>query len=143
MKRFAVTLSVLIIAGHLLTEASEISENVFPYLKKVYIHPFIDPDYKFPYPQGVNILWWIYYCTNDFLWIVTFFVSAMIAAKYSFRLFRVCVVFFIYHVVDHFMLWYNYKTGHVVYWLMGAAFTGAIISMFLPERKTGRVAAME
>lgn len=143
MRRLPIALCIILVLGHLLTESGELIEHAIPELKQVYIHPFISSSYKFPYPEGINILWWIYYCTNDLLWIFTFFCAAVIASNYSFRLFRVCAVFFVYHVIDHFMLWYNYKTGHVLYWFMGLAIIACTISMFLPERKSGRVASME
>lgn len=142
MRRLTIWLAVLLILGHLLTEASIVLELTFPYLKTVYIHPFISKSYQFPYPEGVNILWWVYYCTQDFLWMTTFFVGCIISVQYSFRIFRVCCVFFAYHVADHFLLWYNYKSGYFAYWLMIASIAFSIVMMFLPDKKQGLVKSM-
>lgn len=139
IKGLTIQLAILLIAGHLLTELSEVLEHLHPSLKSVYIHPFISQSYKFPYPEGINILWWIYYCTNDFLWIITFFVAAVISSHYSDRLFRICAIFFVYHIIDHFMLWYNYKTGHGMYWIAAAAYVSASLMMFTKDKMTAPV----
>jgi hypothetical protein len=143
MRKLTIGLAVILILGHLLTEASIVLELTFPYLKTVYIHPFISRSYQFPYPEGINILWWVYYCTQDFLWMTTFFVACIISVQYSFRIFRVCCVFFTYHAVDHFLLWYNYKSGYLAYWLMLLSIVCSIVMIFIPEKKRASIKYME
>lgn len=132
----------LLILAHLLNELSPLAQRVDSSLKDVYVDPFIN--YHWPHDErGINILWWIKYCTDDFSWIIVMFVLCRVAAKYSFRMFTIAGLWFLYHIIDAFMLWYNYRTGHYVYWILVPVIAGCIVALFIPERKTGQVKSMK
>lgn len=111
-----IAIIILLIVFHVLLESAEIIERIWPWTADVYIHPFIN--YHWPYDErGINLLWWINYCSNDALWIVTFISLAYVAKFYSKRLYYVALVFLGYHCFGHLMLWYNYRSSHYLYWL--------------------------
>lgn len=138
MKKLAIGLLVF----HVLLESAEVMEKIWPALAEVYIHPFID--YTWPHdPRGISLLWWINYCSNDLLWIVTYYVMGRIAKAYSYAMFRVAYTFFVYHIIGHFMLWYNYRTGHAMYYIMAVAAIFCILAIFRPEKETARIRSLQ
>lgn len=143
MRRYTLFIAVLLIAGHLSLEFGELLEKLFPEYAEMRIDPFWDSSYEFPGGQGIPLKWWVYYVSNDFLWVVVMFALTIVSGQYSFRLFRVCFIFFLYHIFDHLLMWYNYRSTHWVYWLMGIFYTAAVISMFFPEKKTAVIKSME
>lgn len=147
MKHFSIAIAVLLILSHVTLESAELLEHLFYGLSNQYINPFLNPSYHFPVikgqPEGIRLVWWVKYVCDDFLLIATFFAMSVISYKVSWRLFRVSVVFFVYHLVDHFLLWWDYRSSHLVYWIMGISYIIAILLIFMPERKQGRLKSME
>jgi len=84
-------------------------------------------------------VWWIKYVTDSIFVIAVFFVLVRVAWNYSTRLRACALCLFGYHLIDHFMLWYNYRTGHALYWAMGFAMIGCVVSMFGKEPEGGKV----
>lgn len=127
--------------GHLSTELASGMEYLYEG-KIFYVSPFFDPTYKFPEAKGtpegtINLYWYIKYLTDDFLWCVTFFVMAQIAKMYSFRIFLVACIFFVYHIFDLVMCVWNFKSYH---WLYAGVYVAAgfsIIALFIPEKRQG------
>jgi hypothetical protein len=144
VNRVVIFLCILLIVGHVSTEAGAILHKFYDELYLIKINPWLDKSYVFyGDKQGISIIWWVKECCNDFLYICTYFVVSISAAAYSFRLFRVAGLFFIYHVISHFLLWYNFRTTYEVYWLLNITIIACIVAMFIPDRKTGRVVGME
>lgn len=153
MKRFAITMTLLTALAHLSLEFGYWMElldkkrkthwaeiNIRPWLDNQYIFPVYDPKV----PEGyIALKWWVYTVALDFFTIVIFFVLAKVAIRYSFLLFRVFGLYFIYHVIDHFMLWYNYKSTGTMYLVLNGAIILTIISMFLPEKQKAIVISLE
>jgi hypothetical protein len=141
MKLKIIIFAGLLILAHILTESAEIIERLVPRIKTMKIHPFLH--YEWPHdPEGFPLLWWIKYNTEEFLWCCTFFVMAQIAREYSYKMFRVSLVLFCYHMIDWFMLWYNYKQTHFMYWIGGAGLIVCFIFLILPEKKEAKVKSM-
>lgn len=67
------------------------------------------------------------------------FVLCRIAEKYSFRMFTIAGLWFMYHIFDAFMLWYNYRQSEWTYIVAVSLITATTVLLFLPERKTGQV----
>lgn len=142
MKKITIILCSLLIAGHLLTELGSVL-YLINRPKTWHIDPFLSPSYEFPGGEGIDLYWWIKWVTDDLLWCITFFVLAKIAYQVSFRLFLVGSVFFLYHAIDHFMLWWNYKTSYWMYWVMITAVIATIASLFMPEKKQGIIKSLQ
>lgn len=135
---------VLLVFGHVLTEAAEIMQSVNPGLASTKINPWIDRDFVFYNdPEGIKLMWFVKYFTDDILWIITFFCFTMLAYRLSLRLFLAGCIFTLYHVIDLFMLWYNYKTFTWLYWYLATACVCAIICLFIPEKRRAVIKYMK
>lgn len=143
MKWIITIIAILLIFGHFQTSIAARAAKIWPELKTTNIKPFIRKSYEFPIKEGINVLWWIKYCCEDFLWIITMFCFAKVSYIVSFRLFLVCCVFFIYHLVDGFMLWYDYKTSSGLYWLLDIACFLSVLLLFFPDKKTAIIKSMK
>lgn len=142
MKRFSILICVFLIFGHLLLEAGAAYQK-YKGFERIYINPFLSGSYEWYDSKGIDIYYWVQMNCTEFLWCVSFFVLAMIAYQYSFRLFRVGLIFFSYHVIDWFMLWYDYKTSNLFYVYLNGAILISIIVLFFPEKKQGAIKSMQ
>lgn len=141
MRKLTIILCVMLIAGHILTELGSVLYLI--YRPKAWtIDPFLSPSYEFPGGKGIDLYWWIKWVTDDMLWCITFFVLAKVAYQYSFRLFLVGCIFFMYHLIDHFMLWWNYKTSYWLYWILIVASILSVMALFRPEKKQGIIKSL-
>lgn len=132
MKKVAIIVSVLLIVGHLLTEIPSIISRANKewwqaMQKKV--------DLFYAYDMEMELFWYFKMSADDFLFSVTFFSMAWVSKRYSFRLFLIFGVFFLYHFFDGLMFWYNYKTSHWLYWTFLAAVILTISFLILPVEK--------
>lgn len=141
MRTFSIIICILLIFGHGLLESGALLQRYNNYTP-VYIDPFWSPDYKWFDQKGISFYHWVQMNCVEFLWCTTFFVLAKVAYKYSFRLFLIGCVFFIYHVIDWFMLWWDYKTSYLFYWFLNGAIVMAIVSLFAPEKKQGIIKSL-
>lgn len=134
MKRKIIWVSIVLILSHLLLELSEIMERIWPHLATVYIKPIISssftPDWYVN--NGFNYLWWVKYNCDDLVWCISFLTMARIAYEFSFRLFCIVGMFFIYHVLDIIMLWWDYKTSHWMYWLLNVIIIISVVIILYP-----------
>lgn len=122
MGRTIIIAAALLIFGHSLSELSEVVER-FRVSGSVY--PFVHPPAWAS--DGINVLWWIKYNTDQALMVICFIVFTMIAKLCSRRLWIIALIFLSYHIVDWFMLWYDYKQSHVMYWLLIADVIAACV----------------
>lgn len=152
VKRLVIFVSLLLVVAHILPEMGEILEHLNKFINKhivnigdinkIYINPFLDRSYVFPVypgePAGIKLTWWFYYWGNDFLLVVFSFVATKIALQFSYKLFMICGIYFVYHFLDHLMLWYNFKSTHEFYWVIHTLNVICIaILIFKKEKKTG------
>lgn len=134
MRVFIILICITLIFGHFLLESGALLQKYNDF-RPVYINPFRSPDYQWYDPKGISIYHWVQMNCVEFLWCATFFILAKVAYKYSFKLFLVGCVFFIYHVADWFMLWWDYKTSNLFYYFLNGAILIAVIMVFIPEKK--------
>lgn len=155
MKRLKIFSAVWLIIAHLQLEIAPVMERTRPAYAREYINPFWNKEYVFPsyqcpgneqysWPKGkMPRAWWIKYCCNDFYRIIVFFVLTMVCLQYSFLLGRVAAIFFLYQVIDHLLLWYNYRSTQWHYYLMNGAIVIAIIFLFIPEKEKAKVVSLK
>lgn len=117
MRRRIIWAVSLLIFGHLMAEISEIIEIISPSSNRQ-LRPLISCTLDWYNENGINLLWWIKYNTEELLWCCVFVAGVIVAAGFSKRLMWICVVFLSYHIIDWFMLWYNYKQSNFMYWLL-------------------------
>lgn len=147
MKSFKIFLCVLLIAGHWSTELGAwLERRNSPEIK--YVKPWLSNSYSFPERQGepdnhISLYWWVTYNCLDILWCIVFFVMARLAFMYSFQLFLVSCIFFLYHCFDYFMLWYNFKSWGWSYKIAHVATFLAVVSLFIPDRKQAIIKSLK
>lgn len=100
-----------------------------------YIHPFINKEYADAHPKGMLINWWMVYCANDYLLISVHVVLVIMAQKISSKLATIASIYLIYHLFDHFFLWYDYKTNHSLYLIENMSDIFCVIVLLWPMRK--------
>jgi hypothetical protein len=123
-----------------LGEVASILEKIYPGIAFIKVNPWIDGDYVFyGDKEGIYLHWFIKYCCNEMQDIIFFFVLAKAAYQFSFKLFLISWVFFGYHVIDAFMLLYNYKTSHWIYWLLNGCIVIGVVLIIRPEKKQGKL----
>lgn len=142
MRRFTIGICIMLIFGHLLLESGALYQMYRKY-EQVYINPFKSPTFKWYDEKGISLYHWVQLNCIEFLWCITFFVLAKVAYKYSYKLFLVGCVFFVYHVADYFMLWWDYKTSVIFYYFLNGAILIALICLFIPEKKRGNVVSFD
>lgn len=81
------------------------------------------------------LTWWIKYNTDQLLWVVVFFVLCKAAQEHSRRVFNAASVFLLYHLMDWFMMWWNWKTDNWWSWGMVGAAGFAVILLVWPVRE--------
>lgn len=143
MRKLTIFLCILLIAGHLLTETGTVAWLLDRSNYKLsHIHPFLSPYYTWYDPKGIDFYWWLKYVTTDLLFCIVFFVLAKVAAQYSFKLFLIGLIWFLYHVFDFVMLLWNFKTSYWLYAVTYVAISACIVCLFLSERKQGVVKSL-
>lgn len=132
MKRLIIGLSLLLIFGHCITELASILNNIWPDVMNKKVYWFFEDKKDL---QPMELYWYIKSTTDDLLWCITFFVLTKIAYQYSFKLFIVGSIFFLYHFIDAVMFWVNYKTSYWLYWSLLATIVLSIVFLILPLEK--------
>lgn len=116
----------------------------WPELTTTYVDPFISKSYQWYDDKGVNILWWVKYCCNDLQLIIIMVCFTKIAYYVSRRLFSIGLVFSLYCMSDHFMLWYDYKQSSGMYWFLDIAAVVNIILLFtVKDIKQGAIKSLK
>jgi len=131
MGREVKILAALLIVGHLFTELHSVVLFIDPNIKQVSVDLFLCNNFKF----DLSLLWYIKMVGDDLLWCSTYYVMAKIAYKYSFTLFLVAGIYFIYHLIDSFLFLYNYKQTYWVYWSLLIVSVISILFIAFPIKK--------
>src|SRR5690349_8269565 len=130
MKRTILIIGLLLIVSHILTEAHSIL-NALYHINNVAYDVFWSAKFK----MLLSLQWIIKMNGDDLLVIIIFFIAAYIARKYSKRLTLILFVWALYHVVDIFLFWFNYKSDPYTYWNMIVFCTMETLMLFLPLRE--------
>lgn len=130
MKRKIIWMAILLMFGHLLAEMSGVLSKIFPEVLSGKANLFIKGGYEMEY------WWYVKFTMDDLLWVITFFVLTRLALMISYRLALVSLMFMVFHVIDAFMFWYDYKQSHKFYWGLVALIFGIVILLLpLKERR--------
>lgn len=133
MKRLIVLIGLLLIIGHVLTEAYIIVWKINPNSSKIMADDFFFDKSAKP---GVSVLWYMKGMADNFLYCCLCFAFAKIAYQYSRKLFLLGCVFFAYHVIDMLCFMYNYSNTRWFYLMMlGIDIVAVLFLIFTNERK--------
>lgn len=134
MRLLAIIMAVLLAVSHALLESGAVLQIANKF-ERVYVNPFKSPYFKYWYKEGISMYSWIQLNAIEFCFCTLCFCLAKVSYQYSFRLFQVGCIWFVYHIIDWAMLWWDYKTSVLFYWFLNAAIILTIITIFRPEKK--------
>lgn len=137
MKGFVKAVCWLLIIGHLLTESYIIVWKLYPDTATIMLQPF------FKSPVKISVLWYIKDLADELLWVITYYVMAQIAYRYSKLLFSVISIFFFYHLVDSFMYVYSYKNLRWLYVVMLLIDIAAVLTILFYKPKEKNYKSLE
>ncbi len=127
MKSRYVSIVILLVIGHLLTESHTFIYWLWPESKDYYVDDwFLKPSFRV---DRISILWFSKMVEDSLLLVVLLFAGVCQAhsrnyktylewQRFSLRLYVIWGVYFAYHVFDFISLLYNYKTSYITYMIM-------------------------
>lgn len=121
---------ILLIVGHGVTFMAAIVYRIAPRWSMVEVNWFWCPDFN----MKLSHEWWLKYLGDYLLNIITYYIMAKVAAKFSDALFIVSVIFFGYHLIDILMFMWDY--GGQFYVFLDVLYTAIILIKYavLPYR---------
>lgn len=134
MKRFNVILAVTLLIATGLTEAHSIIRVLNPATESIQVNWF----WKAGFDYAISILWMIKMMADEFLLIVTYFMMAYIALRFSLKTFLIISCFFFYWVVDNFLFYYNYKQTYWVFWTLLILLVFVVTLLLIPFKERGK-----
>lgn len=124
MKSRYISIVILLVLGHVLTESHTFIYWIWPESKEYYVDDwFIKPSFRV---DQISILWYSKMVEDSFMLIALVFAGACQAyarnyktylewQRFSIRLYLIWCIYFAYHVFDMWSFLYNYKTANGVY----------------------------
>lgn len=124
MKNRYISIVILLVLGHVLTESHTFIYWIWPESKDYYVDDwFIKPSFKV---DQISILWYSKMMEDSFVLMAVLFAGACQShtrnyntylewQRYSLRLYIIWCIYFFYHVFDTVSFLYNYKTSYVAY----------------------------
>jgi hypothetical protein len=94
-------------------------------------------------PGGMELAWYYKYMAEYLLHCITYSCMAVLALKYSRKLFFVVAVFNIYHYLDFIMFLVNFAQSAWVYAVFAVLIAGAVVLLLWPIKEKGRVVSLE
>lgn len=130
MNRLIAILGFVLIGAHILTEVHGFIYDVFPKINEMNVDLFWSKDFKLK----LNLHWYIKMLSDDLFVVICFYVMAKIAAQYSFKLFLICGIYMMYHVIDAFCFMYNYKQTTEIYYALVLCSSAATLILITPSK---------
>lgn len=140
MKKLTFGIALALIVAHLLTESYMIVWKIWEESATIKATLFIDNS---SVPDGLSILWYIKYLSDDLLWVITYICFARIAYQYSLKMFLIISIFTIYHIIDMAMFCINFKSSRWLYLVLMGLDIIALIIIFLPIKNKAKVISIE
>lgn len=102
---------ILVVIGHVFTYMAALVIRIWPTWSQIMVDWFWSPHYH----MKMERVWYIQFGGQGICDIITYYLLAKIASKFSDSLFVVFVIFFGYHIVDAIMFWVNFNTFFYIY----------------------------
>jgi hypothetical protein len=116
-------LATILVIGTILPELQGLLPD---YIRDKTVSLFLKPGFHLQ----LALSWWIKMLFDDFNLIAIFFVLAKVSRET--KLFYPALILFLYHVVDAFMLVWDFKQSYSIYWVL---LVSSIIPIFIMLRK--------
>lgn len=123
-----VLIILLVVFGHLVTELATLNQH-YGWMDVKPIQPFI----AFTWPgDGIPSDWFMKFAADEILWLCYSLAFALVCLKIDRRLFVFACGWVLYHLVDGFMFFYNFKQFQWLHWcLVGIVATNGIIQALI------------
>lgn len=126
MNRFIIIVAVILIIGHLLTEA-------YPFLPAAWREKQLDIFIKPGFHMPLNFSWYMKFMADDLLTIGVFYIMTQMAKLINRTLFYISSIFLVYHVVDAMLFIWNFKRSTEIYWVLLSCSIIAIFILLRPR----------
>lgn len=123
---------ILVLAGLVIEEIPSLIADLFPTWSKKQIYWFLNPTFHYP-TTGV---WMLKYIANGIWDVMRAYIIAKLAKQYSLYLFLSMVIYVGYELVGLFMLFWDFKTTHIMFWdflVTGIVLAKGIFKGYKPE----------
>lgn len=112
MRRVTIIIGIVLIVGHILTEAHSILWQIKPEINYKMVNIFIDKS-----EPAISVHWAIKIIMDSFLDVLLMAILSVLAFKYvSIPLGIICFGYTIYHTLDIYFFIYNNKKTPELYW---------------------------
>lgn len=144
MKKRYYTIVILLVASHLLTELHTVIMWICPQTISMYVgNWFLKPGFSIDH---LSILWYFKMMEDSLLLAAVMFAGACQShcnnyeaylqwQRYSFRLYVIWLIYFLYHLFDLTMFMYNYKTSYWLYITMLSLSTASSLLVAFSGKK--------
>lgn len=103
----------------------------------------LDLFFSATYKMMLSVKWYLKMGFDDLLIISTYFFFAWVAGKYSRRLLMIISIWFLYHLADLYMFWWDYKTSYWTYYSLLAFCVAQTIMLMIPVKEKSPVISMQ
>lgn len=135
MKHKIIFICILLIVGHSLCESYGLLNVWMTKLKAVNLDLFLSPTYK----KEMSLYYYIKMPCDDLLFAILCFIIGYIGKQFSIKIYYLGLLYFSYHFVDMLFFWWDFKTNHLLYWIMLAFLIMATVIIAWPIKEaTGK-----
>lgn len=138
MNKLIIELSILLFLGLALSEVHSLVYYLKPETAKIEFDLFLEKAYK----QKLTVLWYLYELSGLLNRIIWAYVLCRISNKISFKLYKISVVFFGYHISQFLLYIWNRNTSFIVNWVLYTAMFLIILEIILPDKKQGKIKSL-
>jgi hypothetical protein len=114
MKQKIIFICLLLIIGHSLCESYGLLNVWMTNLKTINFDLFISPSYK----KQMSLYYYIKMPCDDMLFMLLCFIIAYIGKQFSIKIYYLGLLYFFYHFIDMIFFWWDFKTNHLLYYIM-------------------------
>ena len=125
--RTVISAAIILIVGNNLT-------HLWGWLPREWTEENFDVFLKPEFHLQVSLAWYLKELTDDLNTVLIFFVLGMLVKPFSHSMYAVATIFCFYHVIDSFMLIWDFKQSREIYWVSSMACLIAITFLFKEQK---------
>ena len=135
MRKQVIIINVILLIFHFLTESHSLISTISKDFGDQRFDLFFAADYKMQLP----FKWYLKMNFDSLLVLVIVYLWGRTAAYYSRRLMYTLGIWVLYHTIDLWMFWYNYKSSWWVYWSMLIFTIPITVMLLIPIKEKAKV----
>lgn len=139
MPTLSTRLILLLFIGILLCEFHGAIFLFWPETANIKYNLWLDKSYK----ENITVLWYTYELGNILDRVIWAYVLCKIAEVISYKLFKVCIVFFVYYITQFAFYVWNRGTSYFANYMVYLYMACIIIILLIPDKKTGKFISID